>query len=60
MFPLSGKSRPLADFNRDGKPDILWQNTATGERAIWLMNGTSYSSGVSLGIVPTQWEMRNH
>ena len=29
------------DFNGDGKSDILWQNSATGQRSIWLMNGTS-------------------
>jgi membrane-bound lytic murein transglycosylase B len=32
-----------ADFNGDGKADILWQNT-DGSLAIWLMNG-----GASLG-----------
>ena len=27
------------DFNGDGRADILWRNTATGEYAIWLMRG---------------------
>ncbi len=39
-----------SDFNGDGKADILWQNTS-GARAIWLMNGTTYGSSVSLGTV---------
>lgn len=56
--PTPSAAKP--DFNGDGKTDILWQNTVTGARVIWLMNGASYSSGVSLGVVPTQWEMRNH
>lgn len=27
------------DFNGDGKADMLWRNTATGENAVWLRNG---------------------
>ena len=48
-----------SDFNRDGKSDILWQNTSTGQRALWLMNGTSLQSTVSLGTVATSWHIRN-
>jgi hypothetical protein len=46
-----------ADFNGDHKSDILWQDSATGGRAIWLMNGSSYLTGVNLGFVPTQWQI---
>jgi hypothetical protein len=46
-----------ADFNGDGKPDLIWQNTASGQRAIWLMNGTTNVSSVSLGTVTTDWEI---
>jgi hypothetical protein len=60
VVPTQWQIVGTGDFNGNGKTDILWQNTATGERAIWLMNGTSYSSGVSLGFVPTQWDIRNH
>jgi hypothetical protein len=42
-----------SDFNGDGKADILWQNSSTGERLIWLMNGTTYTSTVNLGFVAT-------
>src|SRR6266536_2159509 len=42
---------PKADFNGDGKSDILWQNNSTGERVIWLMNGTSLISSVSFATV---------
>jgi aromatic ring-cleaving dioxygenase len=30
----------LADFNGDGQPDILFQNSSTGDLVVWLMNGT--------------------
>jgi hypothetical protein len=36
------------DFNSDGKPDILWRNTATGQNAVWYMNGVTFTSGVLL------------
>src|SRR6266699_5468026 len=46
-----------SDFNGDGKADILWQNNSTGQRVIWLMNGTTHQSTVSLGTVPTSWSI---
>jgi hypothetical protein len=48
------------DFNGDSKPDILWQNSSTGQRAIWLMNGITRTSIVSLGTVATSWNIRNY
>jgi FG-GAP-like repeat len=52
---VSGANR--SDFNGDGKADILWQNSSTGQRIIWLMNGTAHQSTVSLGTVPTVWSI---
>jgi len=45
------------DFNNDCNADILWQNNSTGQRVIWLMNGTTFQSSVSLGTVPTSWSI---
>jgi hypothetical protein len=46
------------DFNNDGASDVLWQKSDTGERYVWLMNGTQYSSGVNLGtVLPIAWDM---
>ena len=45
-----------ADFNGDGKSDILWQSTS-GARIIWLMNGTTFVRSVSLGTVATSWNI---
>src|SRR5579883_3226248 len=33
-----------ADFNRDGKTDLLTRNYATGQDAVWLSNGSTYAS----------------
>jgi chitodextrinase len=37
-----------SDFNGDRKSDIVWRNSATGENAVWLMNGAALSAGVSV------------
>jgi hypothetical protein len=47
------------NFMGVGQPDLVFENTSTGDRYIWLMNGTSYSSSVYLGNMPTQWQIRN-
>jgi Calx-beta domain-containing protein/VCBS repeat protein len=43
-----------ADFNGDGKPDILWRYSAGGNDFVWLMNGTAVGSGVVLPTVTDQ------
>jgi hypothetical protein len=47
------------DYDGDGKADIFWTNTVTGEHAIWLMNGITTSAGRSLGVIPVQWTAGN-
>ncbi|MBF0345825.1 MAG: VCBS repeat-containing protein [Nitrospirae bacterium] len=48
-----------ADFNGDGKSDVLWQNTSTGQVIIWLMNGTTVASGGSPATVADQlWQIK--
>jgi hypothetical protein len=41
-------------FNKDGKVDILWRNTSTGEVTAWLMNGVTLTGGAVIGIVADQ------
>lgn len=48
----------VADFNADGQRDVVWQNLFTGERGIWLMNGTQFSGQfVPLGVVTYGWHI---
>jgi len=54
---LTVRSTRNTDFNGDGHPDILWQNTTSGERVVWFMNGTTQLGAVSLGLVPTEWSI---
>jgi VCBS repeat protein len=37
-----------ADFNGDGKSDLLWQGS-DGTPAVWLMNGTNFISTNAAG-----------
>ena len=41
----------VSDMNGDAQSDILWENTVTGARGFWLMNGTTFSSWVDAGNV---------
>jgi len=42
------------DFNGDGKADIVWRNSSTGNVAVWLMNGGSIVTTFGLGNL-TPW-----
>jgi hypothetical protein len=50
----------VADFNADGKPDLLWRHSASGQLYIWYMDGTMAIGGASPNpaTVPTPWEIR--
>jgi hypothetical protein len=49
---LSFHFQGAADFNGDGKPDIIIRNFANGENYVWIMNGTSYVSTAQLPGLP--------
>ncbi len=49
---------PRADFNNDGKTDILWRRD-DGSVSMWLMNGTNLISGTFLNpsrVADTAWK----
>jgi hypothetical protein len=35
----------IADFNRDGNPDLLWRNSSSGRTTIWYMTGPTWNGG---------------
>ena len=56
--PTAWSIADTGDFDGDGKGDILWRNTSTGQVAIWFMNGTALSSAMVVGTVPTDWTIQ--
>jgi hypothetical protein len=42
------------DIDRDGRPDILWRNSSSGDIYVWFMNGTTNTGGGYLPAVPDQ------
>ena len=50
----------LADFNRDGSPDILLENVSSGQRVLWLMGGPNnayVTQGLDLGSLDPVWHI---
>jgi FG-GAP-like repeat len=45
------------DFNGDGKQDILWRNSQTGEVRIWYMDGTTISADDYVDTVSLDWKI---
>ena len=44
------KVRAVADMNKDGYPDLIWQHVGTGHVAVWFMQGSRLISGDLLSI----------
>jgi hypothetical protein len=53
-MPTSWAFSQVGDFDGDGKADIFLTKN-TGERAIWLMNGTTISAGAYVNVLSTSW-----
>jgi hypothetical protein len=52
----------MADCNADGHPDILLENTSTGQRVLWLMGGPDsqyVTLGLDLGFLDSAWDIVN-
>jgi len=47
-------TRPLIDFNGDGKPDILWRNTTSGQNAVWYLDGVTVTGSAVLDSMADQ------
>ncbi|KJU86327.1 hypothetical protein MBAV_001479, partial [Candidatus Magnetobacterium bavaricum] len=44
-IPGNWQIKAVADLDGDGKADVLWQETNTGDVAMWVMNGLSIVNG---------------
>lgn len=53
----------LVDVNGDGRDDLIWRNSTTGQTAAWLMHGLQLSDGLGFAAapsVPLQWRLIPH
>ncbi len=46
----------MADFDADGKLDLLWHNQTTGDLYVWLMDGLA----VDGRLLPDAEDLRGH
>jgi hypothetical protein len=48
----------VGDFNGDGKSDIVWRNTATGENYVYLMDGIAIAAeGYLRSVLDQNWQV---
>lgn len=58
--PLDWDIVGAVDWDQDSRPDILWQNSVTGQRVVWFMadeEGLSIREGQLLQTIPPEWIM---
>ena len=62
--PLEWKDMSVApvppdtkDFAGGGYADLVWENTSTGERALWLLKNGALSSTMDLPTIPAAWHI---
>jgi hypothetical protein len=56
--PLRWSVAQTGDYNGDGMSDLLWRDTG-GNTSMWFMNGTTVSSMVGVGNIPTTWTVQS-
>jgi parallel beta-helix repeat protein len=58
-LPLHAKARvrPSASFDIDNRSDLLWRKAATGENAIWFLNGTSVNGQFIAPVIDPGWSI---
>ncbi|MCB1772774.1 MAG: C10 family peptidase [Gammaproteobacteria bacterium] len=59
-MPATWSIDRLGDFNGDGKSDILWRHTQTGQLIVWLMDGVTRADAITQGVLwssmPGEWQ----
>jgi FtsP/CotA-like multicopper oxidase with cupredoxin domain len=45
------------DFNHDGRPDLIWRNTTTGQNIIWFMQEDTVIGTDALPTVAADWQI---
>jgi hypothetical protein len=63
-YSLHNFARPFRptrhrDFNGDGKDDVVWANSSTGAKVMWLMNGNTIV-GASTLLTDPNWSITHY
>jgi hypothetical protein len=57
--PLASQVAGVGDVDGDGRADLVWRNTQTGDVSVWLMNGlTVVQTAVIWPNVPLPWHIQ--
>jgi hypothetical protein len=59
-LPSQWKVGSVVDANGDGKADIVWRDSNTGQAVLWAMNGFTIDHQGPLGAVDNNWQTINH
>jgi hypothetical protein len=54
---FDGAEHIAGDFDGDGKADLLWRNTSTGNTVVWLMDGETRLEAGSIGRPLLAWRI---
>lgn len=61
-YPFSAFQASTGDFDGDGKDDVLWKRSDTGKVAVWCMDGTTATDGLTTGTIKdslsTNWRIK--
>jgi hypothetical protein len=58
VYPGGSCGGVRGDFNNDGYVDLVWRHPSSGENAIWLMQGTTYLSGLRIqSVTDANWRI---
>jgi len=56
--PTATQGPSSNDFNADGRPDIIWSNTASGATYIWRMNGPTLLADSFYATIDPSWKIQ--
>jgi hypothetical protein len=55
--PASNGTHPPLGPNRNGQAELVWENTITGERSIWVMHNGVLAFVINLPAMPIEWNI---
>lgn len=57
VYPGGSCGVRVDDFNSDGRADLVWRNTVTGQQALWFMNGVSPINTIFISGAAAPWDL---